>query len=181
MNYMNCTPKRKIVLVVGSRHGSTAGIGNVLSDSLKREGFEVDQYQPDELVHVEDYDAAILGSAIYNGTWLPEMKEFAGDYEFELTKMPVYLFSAGPVGWREQSNDGGIDVEQIVHRLHPIEHKVFHGSLDRHSLSALERLRARITHAPEGDERDWGNIIAWARHLGNEFRKLPIRSPYFYV
>lgn len=169
------SPKVNVLLVAASRHGATTGIAEVISDTLRREGITVHMFDPDDLVHVQDFDVVILGSAIYDKTWLPEMTDFIIDYRVELLHMPVYLFSSGPVGM--QGSNGGVIVEDIVRLTHAREHKVFHGALHKHTMRPMERLRARLAHVPEGDERDWGNIIAWARHLAHEFRQLAVASP----
>jgi hypothetical protein len=48
-----------------------------------------------------NYDAVVLGSAVFNQRWLPEADEFAQRNRKTLAARPVWLFSVGTFGDRK--------------------------------------------------------------------------------
>ena len=157
----------RILVTYATRHTSTAeiaeAIGHVLTDTEIAESVEV---MPVENVdEVEDYDAVLLGSAIYDGQWLEPALQFAQDNVDELAQRPVWLFSSGPVGeppvpdtdFREVT-----EVSELAERIQARGHKLFAGQLRLADLPLAERSALRQLHAVEGDYRDWGMIRAWA-------------------
>ncbi len=54
--------------------------------------------EPDEVTELEDYDAVVLGSAVYAGHWLEPAKQLAERFVGQLLGRAVWLFSSGPVG-----------------------------------------------------------------------------------
>jgi menaquinone-dependent protoporphyrinogen oxidase len=68
---MNSPEHRPRVLVsAASGHGSTTEIARVIGGTLSDNGIAVDIVPPEAVDSVEDYDAVILGSAVYAGRWL---------------------------------------------------------------------------------------------------------------
>lgn len=57
---------------------------------------------------VEGYDAVVLGSAVYMGHWLELAVKFAETFVDELRRLPVWVFSSGPVGERDQQADEAV-------------------------------------------------------------------------
>jgi menaquinone-dependent protoporphyrinogen oxidase len=47
---------------------------------------------------VADYQAYVIGSAIYAGRWRPEARDLVEQHAELLRTRPVWLFSSGPVG-----------------------------------------------------------------------------------
>ena len=87
------------VLVTGaSKHGSTLDIIDVIARTLIQRGFEVVDKQVDEVGDLDGYQAAVIGSGVYVGRWLSEATTFATRHAEELSRMPVWLFSSGPLG-----------------------------------------------------------------------------------
>ena len=44
------------------------------------------------------YDAVVLGSAVYMKRWRGDAKHFLRDHAEELSRIPFWVFSSGPVG-----------------------------------------------------------------------------------
>ena len=156
-----------ILVAVASRHGSTHEIAEAIAEELRATGHAVDVRKGDEVAGVEMYDAAIVGSAIYAGSWLPEARSFTERHRPALAKLPVWLFSSGPLGAENpQPQD---DPQQLAAPMDGVAvrgHRVFVGKLDKRELGLSERLIARVVKAPEGDFREWEEIRAWAREIG---------------
>ena len=112
------------------------------------------------------YDAAIIGSAVYAGNWLPAATAFVERERVRLAAVPVWLFSSGPVGAEHPQPEG--DPKQLAEVQATIgvrEHRIFAGKLDKHDLNLAERVITRVVGAPDGDFRDWDAIRAWAREI----------------
>ena len=88
----------KILVAVASRHGSTHEIADALALELGTAGHDVDVQTIEDSPTVEGYDAAVIGSAVYMGNWLPQAVNFVDRHQAQLAAMPVWLFSSGPLG-----------------------------------------------------------------------------------
>ena len=75
---MNSPEDRPRELVsAASGHGSTTEIARVIGDTLANNRIAVDIVAPAVVDSVGDYDAVILGSAIYACRWLAPARNFA--------------------------------------------------------------------------------------------------------
>src|SRR4051812_38780024 len=94
-------PGVKVLLAVASKHGGTLEIAQALAGELQEGGLEVDLrelHKGDEIEDISGYQAVILGSAIYTGSWLPQARHFAEQHQAVLSITPLWLFSSGPLG-----------------------------------------------------------------------------------
>lgn len=158
-----------VLIAVASRHGSTEEIARTVAEELRAAGLAVDERRVEAVGGIAAYDAVVLGSAVYMGKWLPEAQRFVGEHREQLTTMPVWLFSSGPLGAEHPKPEGDpTTVPALVATTHARGHHVFVGRLDPHSLRFGERLIAKVVHAPIGDFRDWDDIRTWARTIAQE-------------
>jgi menaquinone-dependent protoporphyrinogen oxidase len=88
----------KVLVSAASAHGATAEIARAITDALTAHGFVTSMIPPAQVSAIEDYDAVILGSAVYVGHWLDPAKDFVTRFRDALAARPVWLFSSGPVG-----------------------------------------------------------------------------------
>jgi menaquinone-dependent protoporphyrinogen oxidase len=145
----------RVLVSVASRHSSTTEIGRVLQDK----GLNVDIVPPSVVDSLADYDAVVLGSAVYTGRWLAPAEDFAFRFRDELAKRPVWLFSSGPVGKSATSQDTSSQdkdpaaVAAIRRDIHPREHHVFAGRLDPGVLR-FPHFSHAMFHNVTGDFRD---------------------------
>lgn len=164
----------KVLVTVASKHGSTREIAGVLAEELRNSAIEADLKDVSDVTSVEGYDAMILGSAIYAGNWLPEARQFAEQHRAELSSLPVWLFSCGPLGGEEDPKPHD-DPDKLVASMAGVEwreHKVFVGKLDHAELSLGETLLVKVVGAPSGDFRDWEEIRGWAQDIQMELHSL---------
>ncbi len=160
-----------VLVAYASKHESTQGIAERIAEKLRQMGKQVDVRQVDTVKDAGSYEAYVIGSAIYFGSWLKEATEFVHRNQEALSGRPVWLFSVGPLGTDflddEQQPKEKAEFQQAIR---PRDHRVFFGVLDHNRLSFTERMMAKALRAPEGDFRDWQAIDAWAegiaRHLG---------------
>ena len=88
----------KVLVTAASRHGSTAEIANMIAGILRTSDIEAEVLPPDAVTSVRDYDAVILGSAVYADQWLEPARAFVARHADDLETRPVFLFSSGPLG-----------------------------------------------------------------------------------
>jgi len=162
-----------VLVAYASKHGSTEGIARFIAERLAAQGIEADARPVEAAADLAGIHAVVLGSAVYAGSWRKEAVEFAELHVDELVAVPVWLFSSGPLG--EQVQDDEEQPRQLgdLHaKLHPRDHRMFFGALDKEKLNFGERMIMKAVKAPEGDYRDWDDIGRWtdgiARGLTSE-------------
>ncbi len=165
----------KVLVTVASKHGSTYEIGEMICAELRASQIDADLKEVSAVSSISDYDALVLGSAVYAGDWLPQAKAFARRFGARLAGRPLWLFSSGPVG--DDHPQPVNDLKKMAAPLgavQPRDHRVFAGRLDSHDLGMVERLMMRAVKAPEGDFRDWDDIRSWAREIAVELQQLTL-------
>ena len=155
-----------ILIAVATRHGSTLEIGERIAQELRSGGYVVDVRDVEEASAIEQYGAAVVGSAIYMGNWLPAARQFVERNREVLTGVPVWLFSRGPLGQADPPPHGDpAHLDELMHATGALAHRIFAGELDTSELGLGERLITRVVKAPAGDFRDWATIRAWAHEI----------------
>ncbi len=157
-----------ILVAYASKYGATEGIARHIADSLRKEGHPATVSSIEHADHLAAYDAIVLGSAVYYGSWLKEAMQYVHHNRSTLTLRPIWLFSSGPLG--EHVNDSESQPKELTELsalLQPRDHRVFFGALDHAKLSFAERMVVKAVRAPEGDFRDWDAIEAWAKGIGS--------------
>ena len=153
-------------MAFASRHSATRDIAEVIADELKTSGLEVDLCETDDVPGIAGYQAVVLGSAVYTGDWLAGARHFVRAHQKALRTIPVWLFSSGPIGADDATTLADPPaVPELMKATQAREHRVFAGRLAKRRLDPAERLVSKVVEAPEGDFRDLGAIIAWARSI----------------
>jgi menaquinone-dependent protoporphyrinogen oxidase len=158
----------RILVTAATRHGSTGEIARAIAATLIIDGHEVVLAEPERVDSVAGYEAVVVGSAIYAGGWLAPARDFVERHAPALQRLPVWLFSSGPLGESPKPEGEPAGVLPIVERLRPRDHRVFAGRIDKSQLGFAEKAITRIVKAPDGDFRPWPEIEAWARTIGAE-------------
>ena len=92
-----------VLVAYASKHGSTQGIAERITEKLRQLGKEVEAQPMDAVEDTGSYEAFVIGSAIYFGSWLKEATEWVRRNKAILAGRPVWLFSSGPLGARTPS------------------------------------------------------------------------------
>lgn len=158
------------LVATASRHGSTVQIGEAIGEVLREAGLAVDVTTIDQAIQVDRYDAAVIGSAIYMGNWLPQAREFVERNIAALDTMPVWYFGSGPVGSSSRPAMDEKHLEQLTRLLGGREAHVFGGRLERDRIGLGERLIVRLVKADDGDLRDWEEIRQWAEEIATALK-----------
>jgi menaquinone-dependent protoporphyrinogen oxidase len=159
----------RVLVAAASRHGATAELAAEIADGVRRglgKGAEVLVRRPGEVADVSDYDAVVLGSAVYFGHWLEEAHDLLLRCAVAMWERPVWLFSSGPVGIPERPSEALLDVDEEVRLARAREHRIFAGRLERHRLDRTERAMVAALRAPEGDFRSRAAAAAWGESIG---------------
>ncbi len=143
-----------------------AEIAEAIARELRGAGHAVDVRDADDAPPAEGYDAVVIGSAVYMGTWLPAARQFVERNQATLATLPVWLFSSGPLGQDQPHPPGDpARLAELMAATGARGHRIFVGKLDTSQLSFGERLVVKMVKAPVGDFRDWEVIRAWARQI----------------
>jgi menaquinone-dependent protoporphyrinogen oxidase len=152
----------RVLVTAATKHGATQEIAQAIGDALRDQGLDPTVIEPERVDRVDDYDAAVLGSAVYAGHWLKPAKQLVDRCGSALTARPVWLFSSGPIGDPPKPEEDPVDVAEILAATRAREHRLFAGKLVRKQLSFPEKAIVSALRVPEGDFRDWTEIAGWA-------------------
>lgn len=181
---------RRALIVYASRHGATAGIAERIGEQLRAADIDAVVAPAAEQPDPTDFDACVVGSGVYMGSWLKEGLEYLEDNVATLGTRPTWLFSSGPIpSSKERSKDaedryggalgpaagpgsgGRMRIEHVAALIGVRDHKVLQGAYDPNDPpKAISERLARMLPAvknilPEGDFREWDVIDAWAREI----------------
>ena len=158
----------KVLISAASKYGATSEIAQAIADVLAAKGLEVTVVPPAQAGPIEQFDAAVLGSAVYMGRWMKPARELAQRQAAALAARPVWLFSSGPVGEPPKPADNPVDVSTILQSTKARDHQIFTGKLvKKKHLSFPHRAVAAATRVQEGDFRNWDDIRAWAASIAD--------------
>ncbi|TME83327.1 MAG: hypothetical protein E6I45_03950, partial [Chloroflexi bacterium] len=124
----------RIQIVYASRHGGTAGIAERIAQILRAEGGDVVVADGAERPETSGFDAYVIGSGVYLGTWLKEGTDFLERNQSALATKPVWLFSSGPLPGSSKAPDteGPLTLALGVIPGHVVDER-------RHRREALQR------------------------------------------
>lgn len=158
-----------VLVAYASQHGSTREIAEDIAKVLYERGTEVVTRTAAEVSNLTPYRAVILGSAIYEGDWLPEATDFMRRFADELGQLPVWFFSSGTAGGIPTETMRGWThpelLDTLFARVQPRGHVVFGGRFDPHRLSLGDWWRYPSLRRVSGDFRDWAAIETWANEI----------------
>lgn len=174
----------RILVTYATKYGATAGIAERIAERLAAAGLEAEARPVGEVDDVAGYDAAIIGSGVYIGRWLPDAVAFVEDHATTLATMPSWLFCSGPLG-TEATDARGRDLREVAE---PEDHQllgeliaardtaVFFGALVASELTFKDRSVRRLPVGrellPDGDFRDWETVESWAEMIAHEVQKV---------
>ena len=159
----------RVIVACSSKHGSTEGIAEAIAERLHQRGHDAVAVRLTDEVDLTGIEAVVLGSAIYAGSWMKEATAFAEANSDILSKLPLWLFSSGPLGTEvHDEEEQPRQLAELTATLRPRAHRVFFGALDHDKLGFGERMMVKAVQAPQGDFRDWNAISEWADEIARE-------------
>ena len=170
---------KKVLVAYATKYGATAEIAEKIGEVLRQSGLAADVLPADQVRDLAPYEAVILGSGVYIGSWRKEAAQFLKAHEQALAQRPVWLFSSGPTGEGDPvklTNGWRLPTAQqtIADRIHPREITVFHGAVKEEKLNFIEKWMLKNVKAPAGDFRDWDAIAAWAASIADALKEASV-------
>jgi len=160
--------KDTILVAYATRYGSTADVAEAIGDELRKAGADVDVKPVGEVRDLSLYRAAVIGSPIYMGKWLPESQVFIEKNQQYLRTIPVAFFAVGLTVTDRRPDairKAEASMSQVRMLVNPVDIGIFPGRLESSRLSAADRAIIKLVRAKTGDFRDWGAVRAWAQAL----------------
>jgi len=162
----------RVLVTTGSTRGGTEGLGEMVAQDLRDEGFDVDFLPPRQVRRLDGYDAVIVGGALYAFRWHRAARSFVRRHADELRARPVYLFSSGPL------DDSAIHkdippvkgVKTAMQQIGARGHVTFGGRL---AADARGFPASAMAKKHSGDWRDPGQVRDWAHTVAGELRTQP--------
>ncbi len=168
---------KSILLAYATRFGSTQDVAETIAASLRQSGFEVDMQPMADVKTLDAHDAIVLGAAIYNAHWHPDVHNFLSRHQEALSQRPVAIFTLGPLSASEAAKRNSrrqLDKELARYPwLKPVAVEIFAGKYDpsKPGLSFFERF------LPARDYRNWDAIRAWAYALPAQLQHSEVLQP----
>jgi len=163
----------RILVTWGSKRGGTEGIARVVAEALSNEGLDVRLTGPREALRARDFDAAVVGGALYATRWHRDARRFVERRADDLARVPTWFFSSGPLDDSASASEipPTKQVALLMDRVGAQGHATFGGRLEPDARGFPASAMAK-KHA--GDHRDMERVRAWASGIA---RELPSARP----
>jgi menaquinone-dependent protoporphyrinogen oxidase len=159
----------RVLVAYATKHGATKEIADAIADQLRQRGHSVDCRSADTAGSLDDYDGAVIGSAVYMKRWRPEARRLLKREAKILKQRPFWVFSSGPCG--DNPDPSWSEPTRIVRRAVALgvrAHVVFGGRLPLDPDGFVERAMVENCPPDKRDLRDWDAIRSWADGVGAE-------------
>ncbi len=165
---------KKILVAYSTTAGSTGGVAELIGKTLAEPGIAVDVCPVQSVLHLDSYDAVVLGSAIHGGKWLPEAVTFLQANQSRLNQVPTAFFLVGlMVNKKDEGGRKLVDQFLAAERalVKPVAEGRFVGAMFTKDHPGLEGFGMRFFIAycglgiRGGDFRDPAAIRAWAERV----------------
>lgn len=153
----------KILVATASTYGSTREIGDHIAGVLRGAGHQVQTSDIDAVTSL-NYDAVVVGAAIYIGRPLTAARKFTARLEREFGAKPVWVFGSGMKNITRDPLHPPF-TEPASRPYLGSRYPIFKGKVDPTQLSAAERTLAALTAASVQDERNFELIGQWAERI----------------
>jgi menaquinone-dependent protoporphyrinogen oxidase len=165
----------RVLVAYATKLGSTGEIAEAIQQVLLDGGHRALAVLARDVRSLEDWDAVILGSAVYAAYWQKDARLFIERFREDLKARPLWLFSGGPLDRRLARADQPITPHgaEITVGLGARAHRTFGGRLSPNAAVDAQVLQ---THRI-GDFRDWQSIIEFAFRIGRELDRMTFPRP----
>lgn len=181
----------KVLILYGTRYGTTKGISDEIEKSIQEKGITTESYNLKEsdlkrIPPLDNYDGVILGTGIKMNRWTKVLKNFVKKRKLELNKIQDKLgFYVCCGEAAEKSKINSAINKYIISKFEDIGLKpalidAFGGAYDLTVDSAIKGMTRKIVISimkeeygienPEGllhDFRDWEQIKEFANNFSN--------------
>lgn len=155
-----------VLVAYSSKMGGTEGIAKKVADTLTGEHFTVTLRSAGEVPNPEEFDAVILGSAIYGARWRRASVRLLRRLSRAGFDRPVWLFHSGPIAddIAQDPQPFPAKVEKLAVDLSVKDRKTFGGRLPDDAKGAIAQ--SMVKQGRSGDWRDLDQVGVWAKEVG---------------
>lgn len=171
-----------LLIAYDTKHGSTAEVAEYIGNDLCDQGFRVDLRLVTNVESISAYDAIIVGSALYEFTWLKDAKEFLQQNQTALAQLPTAYFIVGASmsvdtpETREMAKKFFVDpVLKKFPDITPLSIGLFGGAVDFATNDynlfewvVLKILGLILGYTDSADWRNWDAIDIWSKELAGK-------------
>lgn len=154
----------RVLVVYASSRGGTAGLAQMIAESLLAHDVEVEIGSAADIDPVQEYDGIVVGGALYNGRWHEEAAWFVERNLDTLRATLVWFFSSGPLDGSARSGSLApvSQVQNLARRADIRGHMTFGGYLEAASRRRFARL---FSWGKPGDYRDPQHVDEWVERI----------------
>ena len=165
----------RVLVAYASKLGSTGEIAATIAQVLHDGGHRALALPARDVRSLDEWDAVILGSALYAAHWQKDARRFTERFREDLKARPLWLFSGGPLDRRLARADQPITPNgaEITAGLGARAHRTFGGRL---SSDAAVDPQVLQTHRI-GDFRDWQSIVEYGYRISRELDRMTFPPP----
>ena len=160
--------KNRILVIYTTKYGATEGIATAIAEGLQKQDRDVDVRNVKDVYDITGYSAVIIGSPIYYGKVLPELKAFVSLHKNMLHEIPVIGFLSGyslldisP----EKKQAASAAFDQIRKDIEIRDIGYFAGKISEEQLSFKDKAIMKIMGVKSGDYRNREAAFIWAQGL----------------
>jgi menaquinone-dependent protoporphyrinogen oxidase len=165
----------EVLVAYATRHESTRAIAAAIAEVLVGAGVATRLEAVNAVGDLRAYRAAIIGTSVFGGDWMPGALAFLTEHERALETMPVWPFASGPT--EPLPVDRTIEVPPalvaVIERIGPRDVALFAGALQPHHIGAGLRILAKLSRSSFTEHRDWAAVERWAERVADELGSTP--------
>jgi menaquinone-dependent protoporphyrinogen oxidase len=161
-----------VLVTYGTKMGGTAEIAKRIADTLGAENFSITLRPAKQAQHPEEFDAVVVGSALYALRWRREAVRVLKRLATAKFERPVWLFHSGPIGDQEAGDRQKFParVEKQAELLDVRDRATFGGRLAEDARGFIAR--SMVKQGRAGDWRDFEEIDLWAKGIALDLGRL---------
>ena len=171
-----------VLIAYASRKGSTHEVAEFMAQLLRTTAEKVTVAEVDTITSIADYDAVLMGTAIYQGMWLPQMFHFVSKFSDELATKPCFLWITCIRVLEPNGYDHAMEhymPDRILQSINVQDCQIFAGKLavidvnmdDRWTLALHYDGRLQPAEL-NADFRDWTAIAEWTGMVEAHLKQL---------
>ncbi|MBU1865733.1 MAG: flavodoxin domain-containing protein [Actinobacteria bacterium] len=152
----------RVLVGYGTKMGGTTAIAERIGEVLREQGHDATVVEAGKARLTGDYDAAVIGSALYAGMWRGPAKRLVKTLARKRPEMPLWLFHSGPLGEEQEEKWQAFPkwLRELEGSLDVRDKATFGGVLDHNAKGFIAT--KMFQDGRGGDFRDMEQIAAWA-------------------
>lgn len=162
-----------VLVCYATKYGSTKGTAEVIAESLRDAGLQVEIQPAHSVNQIDQYELIILGAPLIMFRWHQDAKRFLRRQRRTLQSKKLILFALGPITtpYVEKEWLGArAQLDKELNKfpwLEPMEIKIFGGRFDLSKAGFF--IKKFAGNVPPSDAMDINDICDWASSLAAKY------------